>query len=201
MTEPVSLAMIKVHLRLDASDTGQDAYLSTLITAARRACEGQINRSAIGAPAQIELDTFPGSQGWTVPDWWPIEVPQRDVAAIMLPGGFVSAVGAITYRDGNGNTQTIDPASTVLDLARTPARVYSGTRWPLVGNPGLVRVSYTVSPLSPDDTAVVAQAAQLLVESWYSHRSALAVDTRGVPTEVPLTVSWLLQPLRQFAID
>lgn len=49
MMEPVALAQIKAHLRLDANATGEDDYLLALITAARRSVELHINRSMMTA--------------------------------------------------------------------------------------------------------------------------------------------------------
>ncbi|GGB21473.1 hypothetical protein GCM10011380_08810 [Sphingomonas metalli] len=51
MTEPVSLEDIKRHLRLDPEDTDEDAYLTSLLVAARRAVELQIGRAVIGDDA------------------------------------------------------------------------------------------------------------------------------------------------------
>ncbi|BBC72917.1 phage protein [Altererythrobacter sp. B11] len=43
--EPVSLEDIKHHLVLDPEDTSEDAYLSSLLVAARRSCELRIRRA------------------------------------------------------------------------------------------------------------------------------------------------------------
>lgn len=45
MSEPVSLALFKEHLRLEAEETGEDVNLSGLIVGARRACENHIGRT------------------------------------------------------------------------------------------------------------------------------------------------------------
>jgi CTP:molybdopterin cytidylyltransferase MocA len=48
MPEPVALAEIKVHLRLDVSATSEDVYLQGLLTAARRAVEIRTARTIVG---------------------------------------------------------------------------------------------------------------------------------------------------------
>lgn len=48
MTEPVTLDDIKVHLRLGAGVTDEDAYLESLITGARRMVEKETQRSFSG---------------------------------------------------------------------------------------------------------------------------------------------------------
>lgn len=47
MAEPVTLAEIKVHLRLDAGVSGEDSYLDGLIVAARRSVELRTSRSIV----------------------------------------------------------------------------------------------------------------------------------------------------------
>jgi len=39
MAEPLALADVKTHLRLEAADTSEDDYLQALIVPARRSCE------------------------------------------------------------------------------------------------------------------------------------------------------------------
>ncbi len=54
MPEPVSLEEIKVHLRLDAGETDDDAALQAMIIAARCHCETFTNRKLVGASAEID---------------------------------------------------------------------------------------------------------------------------------------------------
>lgn len=101
MTEPVALADVKAHLRLDAGATDEDGYLEILITAARRAVELRTRRSIVGI---------------------------------------------------------------------TPT-------------------------LAGDDLVTARHAILLIVGTWYANREGATTEARGVPVEVPLTVSWLLEPL------
>lgn len=199
MSEPVSLDDIKTHLRLDPDDTGEDLYLAALITAARRACERRINRSVVGAALTLTLDRFPHApSGWPVV---PVTVPAPDALEIELPGGAVTAIGGVSYLDAFGAAQQLGAAAYTALLGE-PARLAPAGAWPdTAAQPGAVSIAYTVSPLAADDLAMVCQAMRLIVEGWYSHRGALAVDTRGIPTEVPLAVTWLLEPLRKWADD
>lgn len=48
MTEPVALAEVKAHLRLEADATDEDAYLESLIVAARRVAELRTRRTIAG---------------------------------------------------------------------------------------------------------------------------------------------------------
>ena len=195
MTEPVALSDIKTHLRLDQGATDEDSYLTILLTAARRACEGRIHRTVVGTPAIAAFDNFPSA-----PIGIPLEVQQPDALYLELEGGTVASVTSIMFFDGAGVAQTLDAAAYIVDLAQIPARVAPVAAWPIaISRPGAIKISYVLSPLPLDDLAAVKQAIFLLVENWYSNRGAAVVDTKGVPTELPLAVTWLLWPLTQFA--
>lgn len=198
MTEPVALADLKTHLRLDPSATDEDGYLAILGMAARRACEHRIHRAVVGTTATLTLDAFPTPPiaGLGIP----LEAQQHDGLYIDLEGGTVASVTSVSYFDAAGVTQTIDPATYLADLSQIPARIAPVAAWPIAKpRPAAVTIAYVISPLSPDDLTMVKQAIFLLVENWYSNRGAAVVDTKGIPTELPLAVSWLLWPLTQFA--
>lgn len=201
MTEPVALSTLKVHLRLDESATDEDVYLAGLISAARRACEAQINCSIVGTSKTLVLDAYPKLGDGLAP-LFPLEVTPPDPLAITLPGGAVASITSIAYFDVAGDEQTLAPGAYVADLAEVPARIAPDGAWPATAaQPGAVIISYVISPLSADDLAVVAQAMLLLIGGWYRNRESVQVDARGVPAEIPLAVTWLLQPLRQWATE
>ena len=179
MAEPVTLADIKGHLRLDVSVTDEDAYLSSLLVGARRACELKIGRAIVDSTLSVVLDGFPA--------------PPAD--EIALPGGTVSTV-SIDYVDSDGANQTFPSGSYVASLQEQPSQLAPVDSWPgTADQPGAVTVSYDVSALSSDDLEVARQAIRLTVGSWYSNREGAVADQRGTPAEVPLAVSWLLEPL------
>jgi uncharacterized phiE125 gp8 family phage protein len=194
MTEPVTLAQIKANLRLGAGIADFDDDLSGKITAARRACELRINRSVVGADLLVEMDAFPSHAPFSD------EVLAPQHLDIELPGGTVMAVTSVTYLDETGVSQILDPATYIVALDETPARVASIGGWPKAGSyPDAVRVAYAVSPLDPDDLACVVQAMKLLIANWFRNSEAVQVDARGVPAEIPLGVTWLLEPVKQWA--
>lgn len=53
---PVDLAAAKVHLRVDADDTSEDALIRSLILAAMLAVEGKIFRRVYPDSAPLDLD-------------------------------------------------------------------------------------------------------------------------------------------------
>jgi hypothetical protein len=203
MTEPVELADIKTHLRLDPSSTDEDDYLEALIIAARRACEARINRSVVGFAATATFDDFPRAYApaWSAWLYMPVEIYDPRRKDVPLSGGSVSSVDAVTYYDTAGTLQTLATDGYMVDLAETPARIAPVGDWPEVqkGRPGAVSVQYSVAPMDDDDLAVVAHAMRLLIGGWYRNRESVQVDKRGMAAEIPNTVGWLLDPLRKWA--
>lgn len=55
-----------------------------------------------------------------------------------------------------------------------------------------------VAPIADDDLAVLVQAILLTVGTWYAHREGATTDARSTPAEVPLAVTWLLDPLKKW---
>lgn len=192
MTEPVSVDDIKIHLRLPAAASMEDSYLAALITAARAACELRVGRAVIGRAASITFDAFPAyNVASTV-------TPNPRNLELALPGGTVASIDAIDWRHASGDWIAVEADEYIADLTRAPAHVGPVTSWPVAGpGPGSVVISYTLSPLDADELMIIGHAIRLLVGSWYSNREGAVVDTRGTPTELPLAVTWLLEPLRQ----
>lgn len=89
-TEPVTLAEVKEHLRIDGTDS--DATLSVYLKAAREWCETQTRRAFI-------------NQTWTLKiEEWPIEEGEYEIE---LPLGPVASISSITYLDTAGARQTL----------------------------------------------------------------------------------------------
>lgn len=49
-----------------------------------------------------------------------------------------------------------------------------------------------------DDAEVAAQAALMLVTTWFDNRDSIAAN--GTATELPLAVTWLLWPLKRLSV-
>lgn len=89
--EPITLAWIKKHLRFPF--TREDLVLSTYVPAARTYFEEQTGRECVDATYEYALDGVPVA------------------GVIELPRPPLVRVTAITYDDGNGIAQTMDPTS------------------------------------------------------------------------------------------
>lgn len=193
--EPVSLAEMKLHLRVDDDITGDDAMISALITAARQKVEIETRRALVTQTQIMRLDGFPRSD---CPD-----------LAIVLPNPPVQSVTSITYVDTAGDTQTLDSADYLVDTTTTPARitpVYNGS-WPLArAQMNAVAVTfiagYAPGSGSPTDYAAnvpqaLKAAIKLLVGHWYENREAIGPATLKV---LPMAVDSLIWNYRHFTL-
>ncbi len=153
--EPVSLADAKSHLRI--SHTDDDAYITRIITAARRQIEQR-------------LDTGLIQQTWSYfINRWP------DCRAITLPLSPVIAVtDVITYSDDDA-AATLDPAHYYIDRRSKPPLLAlrndrpapsAGRRF--AGIEVKMTVGYGATAASvPDD---IRQALLLSITAWFADR-------------------------------
>jgi uncharacterized phiE125 gp8 family phage protein len=102
--EPVSLAELKAHLRIDGG--GEDALLASLIVISREHLERSAGLALI-------------SQGWRLYlDAWP------EAGFVEIARGPVTAVDAVRAFDELGEESEVPLAGHVLDGARRPARLW-----------------------------------------------------------------------------
>lgn len=132
-TEPVSLAEMKSHLRID--DDAEDALITTYIVAARMQAEQVTRRSIVQKTFKASLD---GSFGGELP-WWDgtregalVEFQSSVIELPYPPTVSVQEVGLFDDSD----VKTVAPASTYLvDVSSqdTPGRLIlrRGCTWPI----------------------------------------------------------------------
>ena len=127
LAEPVTLLEALVHLREEADAGANDAYISSLISVARQACEDRTERTLVHTPWLLQLDAFP--------------------AAIVLHQPPIASVESVQYLDVDGALRTLDPADYVLDAASEPGYLVPAPdrSWPATqaGAVNTVRVRYT----------------------------------------------------------
>lgn len=208
-TEPITLAQLKAHLRVAASFTDDDALLSSYIAAARAYAERYTRRAFMPQRWRLGLDHFP--QTYQMPSTvspnlrrdWPFYAGIWTQSTIALPKPRVNSVDSITYVDGSGTTQTLDPSAYITDLDSEPARIVPGPGlyWPTVTAylPGSVKITYTSGDYAeasdcPQDICV---ALLLLCAHWYAHPEAAG----GQLVEMPFAVSALLRGYRCDVLD
>lgn len=175
--EPVTLSEAKTHCRVDT--TADDAYIGSLITAAREWCEAYCEQTFIHTRYRMTLDSFPVE----------IELPRPPMAT----AGTVTAV-VVTYTLENQTTATLSTSEYRVDRDAVPGVLrtnYNGS-WPShLLDYNAVTVSWW-GGISANNTSVPQRfksAVLWLVGYWYERRMAAeAVNL----TEIPYGVKSLL---------
>lgn len=176
--EPVSVAEAKAHLRVDTSD--DDAYIGTLIAAAREWVQAYLDRALVTQQLTVKMDTFPDE----------IELPRPPVAS----GGTLTAT-TVTYTLASGSTTAMSASDYRVDREATPGvvrTVYAGT-WPThLADSNAVSVTWWAGYGDASDVpAAIRHAMLMLVSHWYDGaRSGVLVGS--ISKEVELGVKALL---------
>jgi uncharacterized phiE125 gp8 family phage protein len=183
--EPVTLSEAKAHLRVDTSD--DDAYIGSLITAARQWVEEYLDRTLIHTQWVMRFDRFPPSGIQAV------ELPRPP----MVTSGTATAV-SITFTAEAGETGTYSTAEYRVDRDSTPGAIKPiyGTTWrPHRQDDNAISVTWW-SGYGASGTSVPAairHAMLMLVGLWYERR--MAADSMG-GNEIPFGVKSLLDSQR-----
>jgi uncharacterized phiE125 gp8 family phage protein len=174
-TYPVTLAQAQAQTRVNLAR--DDDYLNLLIAAATDYAEQYTGKAIMEQTWELVLDGF------------------SDV--IQIPKGPISSVTSVKYFDAANVEQTISNTNYAVDIAASPAWIVraSNFSWPSTAagvNNVTIRfiAGYALVPAS------IKHAILLLIGTWFEQRSAVAVDVRGVPTEIPIGVHALLDKFR-----
>jgi len=180
-SEVITLAEAKAHLRIPGGVTDDDAYISSLITAAREYAEGYTKRSIGTQTCVYTLDSFP--------------------SVIDLPRCPVQSVTSVEYIDEDGATQSVASFQTDLNGSVT-AKVkpaydasWPDTRAVLGAVTVTYQAGYGAAGDSPDTVPLsIKQALLILVGSFYENRENEIVG--AAVSEVPFSVKCLLDLFR-----
>jgi uncharacterized phiE125 gp8 family phage protein len=194
LTEPVTLAEAKLHLRVDFND--DDSLITALIAAARQAAETLTGRQFVTARWKLIMDSFPGPSLMGVPAGMPFSLPGH---AILLPKCPVQSVVSIDYLDMASTLQTMPAIDYTVDPACEPARITPvfGRIWPIC-LPQIGAVSVTFDAGFGDASAVpegLKSWIKLRVGSLYAHREEVAILAKGKLEPLPF-IDGLLDPYK-----
>ncbi len=170
---PVSLADMKLHLRIESGITADDTLITTLISAATTYCQEFQHRSYVTQTRYQYSDAFPR--------WFSVPYPP------------LISVTSIVYIDTAGSQQTLDSGQYRVDIKNEPGRITEAynVSWPAtrdLTNAVVLTYSagYGAAAAVPD---TVKEAIKLLVNHWYEHRESVS----DIPVQVlPLAVESLL---------
>ena len=180
--EPVSLAEARAHLR--AATTAEDALITSLITAARQACEDRLQRTLLQTDWELTVDYFP------------------DALCLRMPT--VMSVQSVQYVDEDGATQTLSPTSYQVDAKSEPGWIVPayGYAWPTTREQiNAVTVAYrcgygTTAAAVPGP---IKSWILLMIGSLYENRESVSVAQGIVSVELGFA-DRLLDTYRVWAI-
>jgi uncharacterized phiE125 gp8 family phage protein len=170
-TEPVTLAQVKLHSRISHSD--DDSWLTMAIIVARQYVEKTCELSLI---TQTRRTTFAGfHKPW-----------------LTLAYGPTVSITTIQYYDQTNAAQTLTDYQAALESNPCLIVPAAGMPWPstMANRIDAVKVTYVAGFGDAEDVpAALKQAILLLVDFWYSNRSAVDM---GSPGPIPFGVDSLL---------
>ncbi len=150
--EPVSLAETRSHLRLES---GEDEYLTGLITAARRYCEAFQRRAYVTQTWDLYLNRFPPG-------------------CIKVPVPPFQSVTFIKYKDSTGVLQTLESSEYLVDPFSEPGLICLayGKSWPATYSEiNSVQIRFVAGyGTAADVPQEVKHAILLRVADLYEHR-------------------------------
>lgn len=180
--EPVSLAEAKAHCRVDTND--DDAYIASLITAARQWCEAYMDETLLHQQLVMRMDGFPPE----------IRLPRPPMATA---AAYTATTISYTLNE-TGQTATLSTAQYRVDREATPGVIrylYGGAWPPYLEDYNAVSVTWWAGR-GDDGSAVppgIRNAILMLVAHFYEHR--MAIDSTTL-SEVPFGVKALLDAAR-----
>jgi uncharacterized phiE125 gp8 family phage protein len=185
---PLTLDLVKLQQRI--SHVEEDAILALWIAAARAYVEEATGRQTINAV-------------WELTIYEPVHVD-----ALELPRPPLVNVEAVTFDDGDGAAQILDPAAYVVTPSRPaggpvdphcpPGRIAlaSGATWP--APPIRIRRTCGYGATPAEMPALVQAALCLYVGHLYANREAVSSQTL---TAIPIGLQAIIDALKWTAFD
>lgn len=176
--EPVSLADIVAHLRIDSSD--EDALLLSMIEAARDYCESYQNRAYITQTWELALESFPSVSEISLPR------PPLQSAPI---------APTVKYYDTADVETTMATADYMVDTYAEPGRIVLkyGKTWPSTmlrpANGVIIKYVAGYGATAAFVPERIIQAIKLLVGHMFENRESTNIKELK---EVPFAVHSLL---------
>lgn len=163
-TEPLTLSEAKLHLRV--TDSSDDNLISGLVSAARTACESQLNKVLMLQTWRTTYDSFPDA-----------------IELNMLP---VASISSVKYIDTNGVEQTLSSISYTLDNSSDYKTAFVvpayGYQWPAAREQiNAVYVDYVCGYASSSAVPATYKQWMLLhIGAWYENRNGVSVGNTPV---------------------
>lgn len=185
--EPVTLAELRAHARIDTAQTDDDATLTANITAAIEHIERLCGIAMMTQTWKFYLDAFPS-------DDQPLYVPRPPL----------QSVTSIQYIDENGVTQTLSSSDYKLDTAKDPgswpnrvALAYNET-WPSTREETNAVTITAVCGFATvaEVPSALKRAIMMLALYWYEHRAAAEFLQGAEVKHIPYAIQSLVSDFR-----
>lgn len=172
--EPISLAELKAHLRVDGDD--EDALLAGLIRTAREHLERTAGLALISQDWRLYLDHWP------------------ETGVVEIGRGPVLSVGAVRAFDELGEESEISLAGHLLDGVRRPARLWLRERPAARQAINGVEIDFTAGfgEAGQDVPDVLKRAMLVHAAHMYEFRGAVPVELQ--PAGMPEGYDRLIAP-------
>lgn len=177
--EPVSLDEARQHLRVDTHE--DDAYIASLVTAAREACELATGQALPAQRLEYRVPNWPrsASSHWA----WPVlELPRPPIREIV----------SVTYETTTGADQVVDPGDYVADLTLRLPTLAPRVAWP-AGFASKARIVYDAGY---SERGMIPRSLVHWMLLWvgaaYENREAGVTGT--IATQLPGFADVLLEP-------
>ena len=178
--EPVTLAELKAHMRVDYSD--EDDLITALGAAAREQVERLTGCRLMTRIEKMLLDRFP------------------DACGIVIPAAPITAIGAVTYYAADGSSQVFASSNYVADFNGPVGKIVlkSGITWPVLGSEArpvnAVEVAFTSGYATIDAVPPSLKlAVKLLAAHFFENREE---TTMLSISRLPVGVRQLLLPYK-----
>lgn len=163
LVEPITLEEAKHHLNVVYDD--DDAYISSLIIAARRVAEGKLNRTIV----QRVLDVAFSSWG-----------------RMVLPKPPFVQIESVSYFDADGNEQTLEPDQITVTTRREPAcltlsPLFRPNAPTLANQDEAIIVRYTAGYPVGEVPQDIIHWMKLQIGSMYEHRESVIAGVSVAP--------------------
>ena len=172
-SEPISLTEAKLYLRVDT--TADDALITALITAARETVERYTSRALVTQTITQVLDCFPGF-------------------GFRLAVHPVASITSISYKDANGDTQTLASSIYMLDNYDMPNAVVlkANQQFPSTyDETNAITVVYVAGEAAGNVPKAILQAMYLTIADFYENRTDYV-------KRLPTAAEYLLDQFRVF---
>ena len=179
LSEPVTLAEIKSQARIDG--TADDAFLATLIAAARQWAEQYTARALMPQAWRLWRDDWPGPSG----------------VSISLPKAPLQSVSEVRLYQTDDSSSVWDAANYQIDAVSQPGRLIlrAGSTWPIAARAAQsISIGFTAGYANAAAVPESVKAAiRQLAAHWYEQRGEPA---SAALRETPYGVQSLLNPYR-----